>query len=255
MKHILVGGTALAAGLIGALSTAQAQDVSPLDWDVRASLYSWFPETRTELTTRWGTVSTELSSKDALEALDFASMIAVEARNGPWSIVGDLFYMDLSLEGKTPLGLLFNNTRTDIKLTSVSAYGLYTIYATDSAQIDAGAGLRAMRTKIDTELQGISVANQQISIRDDWVDPVLAMHAVTKVNEQTSASVWLDYGGMNHKDLSKETWNLTALANWHASERWVLSAGYRALYVERESQGVPYDMRLSGPLLGATFSF
>lgn len=49
-------------------------------------------------------------------------MGALEARNGRWGLIADLFYAELSQSRATPLGLLFSRARTEIKAKELSGY-------------------------------------------------------------------------------------------------------------------------------------
>ncbi|MDG4561899.1 MAG: hypothetical protein P9E88_11450, partial [Candidatus Competibacter sp.] len=81
---------ATVACLAVALATpALAQDSG---WSFALSPYAWTPGLTSSAETAWGTVEVDKSIGDVLSDLDVAFMGAFEARNGPWSLIADLFY-------------------------------------------------------------------------------------------------------------------------------------------------------------------
>lgn len=115
----MTGKLIAAAILACAPVTGLAQEA--VEYDMTA--YLWVPTTDTDVATRWGTASTEVSGKDALEALDFGLMLNGSARSGKWNLMGDIIYLDLSADTETPFGALFSKLTTVTKLSSASLYG------------------------------------------------------------------------------------------------------------------------------------
>ncbi|WP_435609073.1 hypothetical protein [Pseudomonas knackmussii] len=242
----------LCAGVGCCVPSVRADDGG---WQVDASTYLWFPKTESRVETPFGMASSTLSARDALDALDAGVMAGISARRGPWSLVGDLFYLDLSFHERTPVGHVFSSIDTRTTLASLAGYGLYSLYEDDRFAIDAGAGLRMMSSDIDITLQGLARPDQETSVSDTWVDPLLAIRTSAKLGERWRAVLWADGGGFDIDDASDRTWQLSALLVYRISETWSASGGYRDLYVERENQSVPYSLELSGPLLGVSYRF
>lgn len=224
-------------------------------WQIEVSSYLWLPESTSNVVTPFGTASSTLTVSDSLEALDFGVMGTLTARNAPWALVGDLFYLDLSMGEDTPLGLAFSSIDTEMKLFSGAGYGLYTISDMDRLTVEAGAGLRLMSSDLRLTLRGNGRPDIRADVSDTWYDPLLAMRLTSQLAENSNAVLWLDAGGFGIGEASDETWQASALLNWQASEAWSISAGYRVLYVKRSSNGTPCDLRMSGPLFGATYRF
>ena len=80
-------------------------------WSFALSPYLWAPGIESSVETRWGTAGVDMSTADVLSDLDLAFMGALEARNGRWGLIADLFYAELSQSRATPLGLLFSQGR------------------------------------------------------------------------------------------------------------------------------------------------
>lgn len=224
-------------------------------WQIDASSYLWFPESTSNVVTPFGTASSTLGVSDALEALDFGLMGTVTARKGQWALVSDLFYLNLTMDQGTPLGVAFSGVDTEMKLFSGAGYGLYTISEGDGMMIEAGSGLRVMSSDLSVTLRGNGRPDIRSGFSDTWVDPLLAVRLTSQVSEGWKAMLWLDGGGFGIGEASDETWQATAVLTWQANEAWSISGGYRALYVERTSNGTPYDLKMSGPVFGVTYRF
>lgn len=246
--------TSFAALGMLALSTmsAAAQDEG---WDVTAATYLWLPESRTGVATRFGDVSTTLSASDAIDALDFGAMVAVDARKDDWALLIDIFYLDLTLKGAMPLGLVYSEAESRTRLSAISGYGLYTFQNGERLRFEGGAGLRVMSSDIELTMHGVTAQDYHSSLSDTWVDPVIALRTTAKLTDNVNGVLWLDAGGFDIGESSKRTWQISGMVNWQINEKWTMGAGYRSLFVEREADGVPYDLRMSGPVLGVAMRF
>lgn len=182
-------------------------------------------------------------------------MGTVTARNGRWALVGDLIWADFTLDNDAPAGLPFSDARAGVTLLSLSGYGLYTLTGGRGVTVEAGGGLRAMSTDIDLTLHGVGRPDYHSTISDSWVDPVVVLRFTTEGAGPWNASLWLDGGGFGIGQASKNTWQMAALVTYRFNAAWSVSGGWRYLSADQESKGVPYEMELSGPVLGVTFRF
>lgn len=244
-QHLMILMAAMLAG-----TAAQAQD-----WRFDLTSYLWFPETRTSIELPRGTATSELSASDALKNLDAGLMLSGTARRGPWTLVGDLLYMDVDGDGPTPFGVLFSGVAVETRLTALSGYALYNVIDDPHQRLDLGMGLRAMRSDVKLRLQPGLLPQEATRIRDDWVDTVLALRYSARLNDAWTAGVALDYGGFGIGSASDETWQAVATVGYALNDNWSLLAGYRHLHVDQESDGIPYKLKLSGPMLGVNWRF
>jgi hypothetical protein len=136
------------------LTVALPQTVAAQGWEYSVSLYAWMSGIETSVGTPVGTVDAELSFSDVLDNLDFAFFGTFEARNGPWVVLGDLNYSDLSASRDTPIGLAFSSAEVDTTLTIASAFAGYAVVDRPDLRIEAGGGLRFYDLMIDLALQG-----------------------------------------------------------------------------------------------------
>ncbi|UST72293.1 porin family protein [Pseudomonas siliginis] len=231
-----------------------AMAVTP-DWQVELSSYGWFPETTSHIKTPSGKVRSELGASDALNALDAAFMGSISAHNGQWSVVGDIFYLDLSFQEQSPFGRLFWEVETKTTLKSIGGYGLYNVFQNSWFALDAGMGARFLSGDIDVALRGISRPDVESSVSDAWIDPLVAVRATAHLGNSWRLVLWMDGGGFGVGEASDRTWQVTSAVTYRLSQKWSLSGGYRYLYLDRQTDGVPYDLRFSGPLFGLGYRF
>src|SRR5690606_18399676 len=91
------------------------------------SPYAWFPSLTSSVSTARGTIETETSASDLISELDAVFMGLVEARNGRWGLLADVFYTDISQSQRTPLGRLYSRARVESTLTVASGYAAYRV--------------------------------------------------------------------------------------------------------------------------------
>jgi hypothetical protein len=117
-KKIVECITTRAAGcallLAATAGPALAQDGN---WTFDLSAYVWFNDTTVTSDTPLGEVESTLSFSDAIKDLEFAFMGTAEARNGPWSVIGDLLYFKLADTTSTPAGVVFSEVEAESKIT------------------------------------------------------------------------------------------------------------------------------------------
>lgn len=242
----------LSGGLAFAPLASAAEDG---EWHVTASTYGWFADTTSRVDTPFGAARTELSASDAVDSLEGALMGSIAASKGKWSVVGDLFYLDLSLKNDTPYGRLFSGVTTRTRLVSLATFGLYSFYQGERLALDAGLGARLVSSDLDVTFEGVSRRDREFSVSDTWVDPLVAVRASVEMSERWRMVLWLDGGGFEIGDASKRTWQVASTLTYALNDKWSLSGGYRQIYLDRETDGGPYDLRLSGPLAGLSYRF
>jgi hypothetical protein len=196
-------------------------------------------------------VHVDASFSDIWDKLDFAFMAMGEARNGPYSIFGDVIYTKLSASGSTPNGILANSV--DVDSTSFSALlGVgYAIYEDQSANLDIVGGLRVW--SVDTTLSFSGGLLDGVS-RDDgatWVDAVAGLRGTYNFTPEFYLTGWGLVGG-GGADLD---WDAALGLGYRFSDTISAVAGYRALGVDYSHDGFEYDTVQHGPILGVAIRF
>ena len=247
-----IGRSALAT--LAALALPAAAEAQ--SWEYSASIYAWMSGLDSSVETPFGTVETELSFSDVLDKLDFAFFATLEARNGPWVLLGDLNYSALGTSLGGPIGANFSDAEVDTTLTVLSAFGGYAVVDRPDLRIEAGGGLRYYDVSVDTTLVGnTGVPNVDIPLSESWVDPIVGLHLRAPLSERWFARGFADVGGFGLGDSSDLSWQLYAGAGYAINETWELEFGYRHLSIDKELDNADVELDQSGPLFGVTARF
>ncbi|MEH6834859.1 MULTISPECIES: hypothetical protein [Falsihalocynthiibacter] len=223
------------------------------DWTYDATIYGWLPGVSGSLATPRGDLDLGSSGGSIdLDNLEMAFMGTFEARNGKWSILGDLLYTDLATQKETPFGVLFSSADVDVQVSALSGYLAYRVVDDPNVTVDLAAGFRAFGLDIGTTLNAGTLPSESASIGDGWVDPLVAARATWKFSEKWSASAFADFGGIGG---SSQTWQALATANYNFNENWSGRFGYRYMDVEKSIDGRDIKIGLGGPMVGVTVRF
>lgn len=274
-------GIALSLAILAPVQGRAAGD----DWTYSVMPYLWFPGV--DGTIRYGTAATGVGSlnvsidaEDLLKKLDFAFMLAGQARKGRWLVATDIMYLDLSNKsskvrsvdfdfGSGPLniatGQLDAGSKTSLEGWIWTLVGGYAAVTDTRASLDLLAGFRYLNIETSTDWQlGATVTGTgplgqtatvartgSVSTSEDlWAGIVGAKGRVRLGASDWFIDYYADVGGGS--DLF--TWQGAAGigAEFHWGE---VTLDYRYLYFE-QSGGKPIkDLSFSGPALGVIFRF
>ncbi|MEM1150777.1 MAG: hypothetical protein AAGI03_09490 [Pseudomonadota bacterium] len=240
--------------LFVAVVSASAEQDPASDWQVKVTPYLWM----TGLSGGVGRlpdgspVQVDLSFRDVVEDLDLAGMVYGSVSDGLWTVYLDLTYVSSS--STEPLaGILFNETRVD---SDTATFGLAigrTIVRTDRASVTAYAGARAWWIENAFELRGIAGRPLRESSSEFWVDPLVGIAGQYEPNDKWLLTGALDVSGFGVA--ADSGFSALVGATYRVSD-WVgVSVGWRHLEVDYSSDSTLFDIRQSGPLLGATIVF
>lgn len=245
MKTLAIG--AVAAAAIGSSATAQSSD-----WEFQATLYGWLPGMDVTSDTDFGRVTPSLSSSDVLDNLDFAFMGVFEARTGPWSLIADLVYSDLSASQPTPLGIAFSQAVVTTKLTMLSGYALYRIQDDSDIKIDLGGGLRAFGLDFGLSLTPGALQGVSKDVSESWVNPLIAGRIIVPFDDNWFATAFADFGGTASDD---QTWQALVSLGYQFNDNWSMQFGYRWLDLQHPVGDNDTEIELGGPFIGASYRF
>jgi len=244
-------------------ASAYSQTVAPSgDWNYRVVPYLWMYGINGDATIKGVDAEVDVSFSEALENLDFAGMIHLEAHNGTWGAYLNPIYGKLSAEGEAgPIDL-----DVETELTIIEFGGLYRVgeWAIGSGpnrdirvDIELGGRYWSLENELDAEIAlgigpGFATSVKQ---DDDWIDLIGGVRAQALLTEKTSFLLKGNIGGLG----SDFTWNLTALGGYQFTDLFALWAGYRLLDVDYEdgsgTDQFALDAQLGGPLVGFDFRF
>lgn len=230
----------------GIMATAPAK---AQDWSGQVTLYGWGAGVTGDFTPFTGapTLSFEKSLSEVLEDLDGAFFATGLARRGDLVFLGDLTYTSSSRSGLVPPGIPASGKVT---LRSLTLAAGKRFDAGGGTSVDVLGGLRAWKLdgRVSVPLAGISAAPGA-----SFVDPILAARVNTRLNDRWSVLSYADIGGFGvGSDL---TWQAAVVADYRATDRLYLSVGWRHLYVDYSDRGTVFKGAMTGPVVGATFTF
>jgi hypothetical protein len=267
---IVRAAAALCLGAAAAMPlAAQAQGTAD-SWQFRASIYGYFPtvDGSSSNPTGGGGPTIDVDAGDILDALKFTFMGTVEAQKGKWGVFTDLIYLDLG-NTKTesrdftvggagvPAGVTANLSM-DLKSWVWTIAGLYSLSETphNSTNLVFGARMVDLKETLDWGLNGNigSIGLPGRSGRSElsqtnW-DAIIGLKGVATLSADRRWVVpyYVDIGTGE----SKLTWQ--ALAGVGYSFDWAtVTAAWRHLEYDFDSDKGPKDIRFSGPFFGLTF--
>jgi hypothetical protein len=198
-------------------------------------------------------VETDLSTGEVVSDLDFAFMGAAEARKGPWSLIVDFIYSDLTTQSDTPLGALWSRAEVETKLAATTVYAGYRVVETDRASLDLLAGGRFYTLDATLSLTPGRLAGRSRSYDDDWADPVFGLRGRYDFNEKWYATALADMGGFSGD--ADSSWQAFGSLGYQFNARWSAQGGWRYMDISKDVDGRDLSMEMSGPLIGLTYRF
>ncbi len=224
----------------------------------------------------------ETGPNDYLENLDFAVMLAGEARKNKWSVFTDLIYLDFSAEKSTVKSVDFlvpnpftpkqppveagasldAGTKASLEGIQWTLAGGYNVVQAKAAVLDIFGGFRyfgidasvdwALTVAINNPYGGQAFPRSgSVSQSEDLWDGIVGTRGrINLGNGNWYLPYYLD-GGTGSSDF---TWQ--GLLGVAYASKWVdIKLAYRHLYYDTDGGKLLDDFRFSGPAFGATFRF
>ena len=248
---------AIAALPAAAVVTTPAAAQTGGDWRFQITPYVWGVGLGGDLSLGGFTVEIDKSFSDVLRDLDGAFFISGFARRDRLVFMGDLSWSSSSRSGVLPAPAPGLPAQGRVRQTSLTLAGGYRVAATPGATIDLLAGLRHWRLNASASAPAVpevGFPGFAASRSASFTDPIVGARLNVELAPGWSTLLYADMGGAGVG--SRFTGQLLATVNYQLSEQAWISAGYRHLVVDyRGSGGFRADMRMSGPLIGATWQF
>ena len=261
---------------------AQAQTVPRAEpgWQFSVSPYAWVPSIdgtlRYQLPGQSGSGSADVSKDGSglLEALNFAAMIAAEARYQRYSVLADFIYLDLGGSssklrdvnfgggGNAGVGAnLDRGTESSLSGSLWTLMGGYTVTQGDWGHADIVGGFRLFSLNSETNIRlagdvtapGGSASlsrNAQLSESATLFDGIIGMRGRLVIGKGFYAPYAFDIGTGS----STLTWQASAGLGYQFSWGGV-ALGYRHLSYEQSSKSLVQDLSFGGPFLALNFTF
>jgi hypothetical protein len=263
MTGRLFRGSALLFVMLVSAAVQAAEGETGSAWSHEATVYLWLPSVDGTSTFPSSGGDVSVDAGDILSALDMAFMGAIESRNGPWSVIADFIYLDLSDSGDTVLqrrngpGIIRIPARVDMELkgwTSSLLLG-HALHETQAYRIDVAAGMRYFDVETDATLTltGPVLPNPPsgtLTKSAQLLDAIVAVRGRYAFSPDWSLRYHLDFG-TGDSDL---TWQAAGGLVWDQS--WGnVKLLYRHLAYDQKDGALLQDFSFSGPLLGVGFRF
>jgi hypothetical protein len=236
------------------LISAVAPDTAPVEsgWTYSVTPYFWAAGLSGE-TSQFGlpVIDIDASFSDILDNLDFAAMLIGDARNGPYSLFGDLIYTKLSADRATPLGILA--TSVDVEATTFAglAGAGYSVLQGPSGHLDVVGAVRVWSVDTDISFSGAFLDGQTRSDGATWVDGLVGVRGNYSFTPQFFVVGW-GLVGAGQADID---WDVAAGLGYRINDTFSATLGYRALGVDYSDDGFLFDVVQQGPIAGLTIRF
>ncbi|QBY03027.1 hypothetical protein E2K93_00960 [Thalassotalea sp. HSM 43] len=195
----------------------------------------------------------DIDFQTLIDHTDAAFMGNFNARKDNWLLYSELIYLDVNdKQSLANYGGQDGNVHIDIEGYVFDMGVGYKVYESSDTELYSYIGARAM--EVDTNIQ-IETANgaNQAQMGSDWVDPLVGIHVIHKINNTFAVQGRLETGGFGVG--SDESYLVSAVLDHKLSENWSLKYFYRYMEVDYKDQGFIYNMEISGPGMGITYRF
>lgn len=275
----LLGGFAgdLAAQTAQTL-TAQTAPAAETGWRFTVTPYAWLPSIEGNLRYALPPGSGDARSADVgmgainlLEAINFAGMIAAEARYDRFVIMTDLIYLDMgnagsrvdqvNLGGNAVSSTLDAGTDTSVQGTLWTLAGGYTLAQGEWGHVDAFAGFRLFSLSTSTNVRlsaDVAGPNNALALSRNmrFSDSTTLFDGIVGARGRflLGAGFHLPYAFDIGAGSSQLTWQ--AMAGIGYQTGWAgVTLGYRYLSYDQGNDKLVQDFSFSGPFLAVNFSF
>ena len=284
-------GLAVATIAAPSPSAAQAARAADAEWRFSLTPYIWLPTVNAKIeyplpgiggggggggagAGPGGNLETEIGPNRYLSNLNFAAMLAGEARRGPWSAMVDFIGLRVSGEGSRLNGVsvggnrlpgldasVASSSQSTLKATLWNMTGGYALVEDGSYRLDAIAGLRVGRLQADVDWTlsatvtlpdgtPVLARNGSLGASRDVVDGVIGARGRWQIDSRWAVPWYVDVG----TGTSRFTWQAFAGASYAFGWGELLFA-WRHLGLQDQDREVFRRVTMGGPTLGATFRF
>jgi hypothetical protein len=200
-------------------------------------------------------VSIDADFGDIWDALDFAFMGTAEIRLGSFGVFSDLFYVDLSGQSATPLGVIADSVSVDTSLFMLTGAAEYRVVDSPGGSLDLMAGFRVW--SVDTTVSIFDAAPPPGNVSGDaeetWLDPLIGVKGQIDLTPSIFLSGWAMAGGFGVS--SDFMWDVNAGVGYQFNESISAALGYRAMGVDYSDDDFLFDITQHGPISSFVLKF
>lgn len=240
-----------AADLISA-SAPSTPPSADSGWTFSVSPYFWAAGLSGQ-TAQFGlpTIDINADFSDIVDNLDFAAMMIGEARNGRYSLFGDLIYTNLSNDSATPLGIAATSVKVETSTYAGLAGAGYSVLEGAAGRLDVVGGVRVWSVDTDISFHGAYLDGEKRSDSATWADGLVGLRGNYSITPNFYVTGW-GLVGAGGADID---WDVMAGVGYAINETFSATLGYRALGVNYSSDSFVFDAVQQGPIAGLTIRF
>jgi hypothetical protein len=216
-------------------------------------------------------VDVDLSFSDIWDELNFAFMLAYEARKGNWGLWGNTIYANLGDDNISgPSGLTDIDPTVNVFWQGLGGYyrlGTWDLAdapakKTPSVTVDTFFGARYTYLDLKLDFKGVFRDRvNDVSNNKSWVEPLVGARTIWNLSERWTITAAGDIGGVAFgSDFAWAAFGLIGYRfNLFGEKNARVLAGYRALsqdYTDGSGRDkFKWDVTLHGPILGLDIGF
>ena len=252
----ILAATAL---LMGWQITVQAAADEEERWRFITAPHVWAAGMEGDITVRGITADVDIGFDEILDHLEGSFMAYMELRKEKFGFFASPLYMKLSGDA----GGRRLEMDLEQELWIIEFGGFYNIgrfFPERPLTVDAIFGGRYWHNRMETEISGPLIGEQDDDSTSDVIDPLIGFRANQHITEKLSWSFRGDLGGFGiSEDTSDFSWQAMGLLGYDLSKKFTLLGGYRALALDQEEgsgngeHGI--DVVMHGPIIGLEIRF
>ncbi len=223
------------------------------DWVYSVTPYLWVTGQKGDVATLppAGATEIDVSFNDVISNMDLSMMGFFEARKGRLGLFSELFYVGISADADTP-GNLYSKADYEQDLWALSVGASYAISQNKDYLVDALAGVRFWDLDNRLKLKSSSLPSAKKSHREHWQDAFIGLRGKRWLNEKWFISGW---GITSIAGDSDSAWDVFGAIGYDYSDGVSFSVGYRHQEINYKKGDFLFDVKMSGPTIGATIRF
>ena len=263
----------LVACILAAVAPSVAAEEKPAEsgWEFGVAPYLWALSMNGNVTVKGLEADADIGFSEIWDELNFAVMLAYEARKGHWGLWGNTIYANLgdsNVDG--PRG--FIKIDPTVKALWQGLGGYYRLGTWDladdsgkkapSVTVDTYAGARYTYLDLKLDFNGVfkNLVNN-VNRDKSWLEPLVGARTIWDLSERWTVTLAGDIGGVVAG--SDFAWDAFGLMGYRFSlfgeDNARVLAGYRALYQDyTDGSGgdkFQWDVTIHGPILGLLVQF
>lgn len=199
----------------------------------------------------------DINFQDLIDSTNLGSMLNFAAKKDKWLLITEFTYLEVSENASKSFAIPAGNGSAEIDLeisgTVLDVAGGYQFIEKETFQLYGYAGVRYMDldTGIGIEAPG-DILPSEITMGDSWTDGFVGIHTSWQFSDKYSFNTRLVVGGLGEVD---EAYMAHIAINHQISESWQLKYFYRYQKVDYKGDGFIYEMEITGPGVGVTYTF